>query len=98
MLEPGETCPQRAGRLSVLCPDAEDDGHPAHWLHPGEQCAAMAEAAELDTYRDRWAIQLEDLGVLSAIRKSGTGHVRCLIGRTRGDLLEKLRTADVVEP
>jgi hypothetical protein len=50
-------------------------------------------------YGDRWDIQIEDLGVWSACRKSADGHhVRVLIARTRGELLAKLQTADVVEP
>jgi hypothetical protein len=51
-------------------------------------------------YGDRWQIELEStLGVWSALRRSPDGrHIRCLIGRTAGELAAKLATADVVEP
>jgi len=50
-------------------------------------------------FGDRWLIQLEDLGVWSAVRRSQDGkHIRCIVARTAGELAGKLETADVVEP
>jgi hypothetical protein len=50
-------------------------------------------------FGDRWDIQLEDLGVWSAVRKSEDGrHIRCLVARTPAELLAKLATAETVEP
>jgi hypothetical protein len=50
-------------------------------------------------FGDRWQIQLEDLGVWSAVRKSPDGrHIRCIVGRTAAELASKLETAETVEP
>jgi hypothetical protein len=50
-------------------------------------------------FGDRWDIQLEDLGVWSAVRKSEDGrHIRCIIGRTAAELAGKLEAAEVCEP
>ena len=50
-------------------------------------------------YGDRWQIELEDLGVWSAVRKSEDGrHIRCLVARTAAELMAKLETAETVEP
>jgi len=50
-------------------------------------------------YGDRWQIELEDLGVWSAVRRTPDGrHIRCLVARTTDELAAKLETADVVEP
>jgi hypothetical protein len=47
----------------------------------------------------RWQIELEDLGVWSAVRRSQDGrHIRCIIGRTAAELAGKLETAETVEP
>jgi hypothetical protein len=36
---------------------------------------------------------------VGALRRSPDGrHIRCIIGRSRAELLGKLQTADVVEP
>jgi hypothetical protein len=46
-------------------------------------------------FGDRWHIELEDLGVWSAVRKSPDGrHIRCIIGRTTAELAGKLETAE----
>jgi hypothetical protein len=60
----------------------------------------VPESALEDVYSGRWTIELEHtLGVWSAVRRSGDGrHIRCIIGRSRSELLTKLQTADVVEP
>jgi hypothetical protein len=50
-------------------------------------------------YGTRWLIQLEDLGVWSAVRKSEDGrHVRVLVARTAAELLAKLETAEAGQP
>ena len=63
---------------------------------------ASTDAAEGELqrlYGDRWQIELEDLGVWSAVRKSEDGrHIRCLVARTAAELLAKLETAETVEP
>ena len=47
----------------------------------------------------RWTIQLEDLGVWSAVHRSEDGrHIRCIVARTPGELLAKLTVAEQVEP
>ena len=50
-------------------------------------------------FGDRWDIQLEDLGVWSAVHRSEDGrHIRCLVARTPAELLAKLEVAETVEP
>ena len=50
-------------------------------------------------YGTRWLIQIEDLGVWSAVHKSADGHhVRVLVARTASELLAKLEAADGSEP
>ena len=50
-------------------------------------------------FGDRGQIELEDLGVWSAVRRSQDGrHIRCIVGRTAAELAGKLETAETVEP
>lgn len=44
-----------ADRHPVLCAHADDDGHGAHWLRPGEKCVAGLASRDMDaeTERDR---------------------------------------------
>jgi hypothetical protein len=75
--------------------------HPNPHATPPEPTPESIGGGDLERlFGDRWQIELEStLGVWSALRRSPDGrHIRCLIGRTRGELLAKLQTADVVEP
>jgi hypothetical protein len=68
--------------------------------HPVPPADTPADPGELQRrFGDRWDIQLEDLGVWSAVHRSEDGrHIRCLVARTPAELLAKLETAETVEP
>jgi hypothetical protein len=69
--------------------------------HPSPVIPALPDSGgELQRlYGDRWDIQLEGLGVWSAVHKSEDGrHIRCLVARTPAELMAKLETAKTVEP
>ena len=52
-----------------------------------------------ERFGGRWQIELEDLGVWSAVRRSADGrHIRCIVARTAAELVGKLETAETVEP
>jgi hypothetical protein len=87
----------------TVTPDPDQDGALAmqdHAIFHVPPDSTSDPGAELRRrFGDRWQIQLEDLGVWSAVCKSPDGrHIRCIVGRTATELASKLETAETVEP